>query len=349
MPTLAPRPQVRRRKLLLGGLAALAGAAGSLLPAPVRATAAARSQLVVSGPGAIVSAPLIEMLARPGLAPGIATLRFQQWRDPDQLRLLALEGQADLVAMPTSVAANLYNRGAPVQLLNVSTWGVLWLVSRDAGRHTLADFRGEEIAVPFRGDMPDLMLQLLAKQQGYALRKEFRLRYVATPLDAMQLLLTRQVRHALLAEPAVSMVLHKTRSLPASLVAPELHRGADLQQEWGQAFGRAPRLPQAGLVAVGRLRHETALLKQLLQAHHNALHACRQDALACGQRMAAQIEPLSAAAVADAIAVSQLDAVPATAARAELEFLFERLLALQPAVIGGRLPDAGFYASTGQA
>nr|WP_297314092.1 hypothetical protein [Thauera sp.] len=122
--------------------------------------------------------------------------------------------------MPTNVAANLYNRGAKLQLINVSTWGVLWLVSRDPALKSLADLRGKELAMPFRGDMPDIVLQLLAEQQGMDVRKDLQLRYVASPVDAMQLLVMRRVDHALLAEPAASMALRKTGSFPLSLVAP---------------------------------------------------------------------------------------------------------------------------------
>lgn len=76
------------------------------------------------------------------------------------------------------------------------------------------------------------------------------LRYVATPLDAMQLLLTRRADHALLgAEPAVSMGLLKSRSLPVSVIAPDLHR-SNMQQEWGRACAGKPCMPQAGMVLV---------------------------------------------------------------------------------------------------
>ena len=47
-------------------------------------------------------------------------------------------------------------------------------------------------------------------------------------------------------------------------------------------------------------------------------------------------------AVADSLAHSRLEAVPAQAARDELQFFFDRLMAKDPALIGGRLPDDGF-------
>ena len=46
---------------------------------------------------------------------------------------------------------------------------------------------------------------------------------------------------------------------------------------------------------------------------------------------------------ADAIATSQLDAVSARDARAEIGFFFEQLLARDPSLLGGKLPDDGFF------
>ncbi|MCK2087473.1 PhnD/SsuA/transferrin family substrate-binding protein [Thauera aromatica] len=301
-------------------------------------------RLVLAGPSAAVSNPLIRMVDSGALADVAEVVEFVPWRDPDQLRVMALDGRADVLAMPTNVAANLYNRGAKLQLLNVSTWGVLWLVSRDPALKTLADLRGKEVAMPFRGDMPDIVFQLLAGQQGIDVKKALRLRYVASPVDAMQLLVMRQVDHALLAEPAASMALRKTGSFPLNVVAPELHRSVDLQKEWGRVFARAARIPQAGIAVMGALRERPDVVARIEAEYARALAWCREQASACGQAVAARIDLLSAEAVADSIAVSQTEAVPASAARAELEFMFGHLHAKNPALIGGKLPDDGFYA-----
>ena len=356
MTTLFTMPQtgLRRRQLLATGAALTAGSAlalGNLAQAATAANSASAgtklAQITLAGPPAIVSAPLIHMAETGALNDIAAHTTFAQWRDPDQLRVMALGHKADVLAMPSNVAANLYNRGAGVTLLNVATWGALWIVTRDAQRQTLADFRGEEIAVPFRGDMPDLMLQLLAAQQGLDVRRDLRVRYVPTPMEAMQLLITRRVQHALLSEPAVSMALRKTRSFPIGLIAPELYRGADLQKEWGRVFHRAPRIPQAGIAAVGSVRDQPAVLAAIQRAYAHSVAWCRANPQDCGRMVADRIDLLTPEAVADAIAVSQLDAVPAATARPELEFFLGQLLARDPAVVGGKLPAAAFYGAAG--
>ena len=326
-------------------VAAVLGACLLAAASPALAAPASRlPQLILSGPSAAVSTPLIHMVESGALADLADKVEFVHWRDPDQLRAMALDGKADILTMPSSIAANLYNRGASVTLLNVSTWGVLWMVSRSAEKKTLADFRGEEIAMPFRGDMPDIVFQLLATKRGLDPRKDFKLRYVATPIEAMQLLVMRRVDHALLAEPAVSMALRKTKSFPIGLIAPELHRSADLQKEWGRLFNRPARIPQAGIAAIGALRERPEILARIEAAYARSLGYCRAHADECGRMVAKRFEILTPEAVADAIAVSQLDAVPAAKAREELDFFFAQLLAHNPALIGGKMPADAFYA-----
>ena len=299
--------------------------------------------LVLAGPPASVSTPLIHMIESGALKDIADKVEFRVWKDPDQLRVLALGGQADFVAMPSNVAANLYTRGVKLRLLNISTWGVLWMVSRDGQAKTLADFRGKEIAMPFRADMPDIVFSLLAEKQGLNAKKDFKLRYVASPLDAMQLLVTRRVDHALLAEPAVSMALRKTKSFPVSLVAPDLYRSVDLQKEWGRLYQREARVPQAGIAAIGRAAVDRELQAKIMAAYERSLNWCQKNALACGEMVARRIDLLSPEAVADSLAVSQMRHVPIAAARPELQFFLERLHGENPALVGGKLPDDAFY------
>lgn len=302
-------------------------------------------RLILAGPSSSVSNPLIHMVESGALDDLAEKVEFVSWRDPDQLRLMALNGQADVLAMPVNVAANLYNRGASLRLLNVSTWGLLWLVSRAPDLTTLGDLRGQEVTLPFRGDMPDILFGLLAEREGLDLRKDLHLRYVATPIDAMQLLLMRRTEHALLAEPAISMALRKADSGPLSLVAPQLHRSIDLQQEWGRLLQREARIPQAGIALMASIKDDPAVAARIEAAYAASLQWCSEHADACGQMVARHLSMLSAEAISDSLAVAQMQAVPAAEAQAEVEFFFEQLLQKNPALIGGKLPPADFYSA----
>lgn len=313
------------------------------LPAAAQPSPPPRAHLVLAGPPAAVSFPLLHMVESGALADVATDVKFALWTNPDQLRALAMEGKADFVAMPTNVAANLYNRGVPLQLVDVSVWGILWMVSRNPDLKTLADFKGEEIAVPFRADMPDIVFRHLMEKSGLDLRRDITVRYTATPMDAMQLLVSRRVDHALLAEPAVSMALRKTHSFPLSIIAPDLYRSVDLQAEWGRLLDTDARIPQAGMAVMGEALKDTALVARLEQAYAEANQWCLAHADDCGALTAKYINMLTPEAVTDSIAVMPHHYATAHAARDELQAFFGLLLESEPATVGNKLPDEAFY------
>lgn len=299
-------------------------------------------KLVLSGPFASVSNPLIRMVESGALDDVAKEVSFVVWRSPDQMRAMTLNGDVDFMATPTNVAANLYNRGADIRLLNVSVWGILWMISRDENLKTLADFKGKSLVLPFRGDMPDIVFQQLVKAANLDIKKDFDINYVASPLDAMQMLITRRADHVLLAEPAASMALRKTKSFPISIVAPELHRSVDLQSEWGRLFQRESRMPQAGMSVVNKDLPK-AVVNRFIEEYAKATQWCLDNPDEAGKIVAERIDMLTPEAVSDSIKTSRLEAVTATDARQELEYFFDLLKASTPALIGGKLPDAGFY------
>jgi len=317
--------------------------AAALLTATLPTIAAEKLERIrLAGPSAAVSHPLVRMVDTNALADVTEQMEFQLWKNPDQMRALTLNGATDFIATPSNVAANLYNRGANLRLLNISVWGILWMVSRESDLETLADFQGKEIAIPFRGDMPDIIFSELAERQGLNPRKDFKLRYVANPMDAMQLLLTRRVDHALLAEPAVSMVLRKTDSFPAKMIAPDIYRSVDLQQEWGRLFERRTRIPQAGIALLNQ-NLDPHVIDRFREEYRKATQWCLDNPQEAGQLVARHIPMLTAEAITDSIKVSQLQAVDAIAARDELTLFYNILRQRTPALVGGKLPDAHFY------
>lgn len=308
-----------------------------------------RARLTLAGPFALVSYPLMRIADSGALSDVADQVEFTTWKNPDQLRAMAIGQSADFIAVPSNVAANLYNRGVPLKLLDISTWGLLWMVSRDKDLRTLADFRGKEVVMPFRGDMPDILFQLLAQKQGIKVGEDIKLRYVASPIDAMQLLITRRADHALLAEPAVSMGLRKSHSFPVKVIAPDLYRSVDLQQEWGRVFQRAPRIPQAGIAALKSVATDAPLLARFEQEHAKALQWCQAHPGECGQMAARHVSMLTPQGVADALTATQstMTLVPAEQARPDLEFFYQQLLDRQPGLVGGKLPAGDFYGAQG--
>jgi len=297
--------------------------------------------LVLSGPVASVSHPLLRIIETKALNDIAKNIKFIIWKSPDELRALTLRGNADFIAIPTNVAANLYNKGVDIKLLNVSIWGILEMLTRDKTKKTLADFKGCEIAMPFRADMPDIVFEEIVKKEGLNPKRDFKLRYVGSPIDAMQMLIMRRIDHALLAEPTISMALRKTNSYPLKLIAPDLYRSADLQKEWGKVFKVEGEIPQAGMAVVGQ--KDPYIIKRFNEEYAKALQWYKTHPKEAGVLVNKYIPMLMPEAVSDSIKYVQLNYVNIKDAQKDLEFFFNILNKNNPKSIGGKLPNSLFY------
>ncbi len=302
---------------------------------------AQEDKIVIAGPFATVSHPIMHIIENETLKDVAKKVEFRLWKNPDELRALLLKGDVDFAAVPTNVAANLYNKGVDLQLLNVSIWGILGMISRDNSLKSLADFKGKEIIVPFREDMPDLVLKKLLKKQGLDPKKDFNFRYVSSPIDAMQMLILRRVDHALLVEPAISIALRKSGSFPISIVAPDLYRSVDLQDEWGRVFNTENKIPQAGIVVLGKKKPK--MIKRFLEEYNKSVSWYMANPKEAAKLTVKSLSMLEEKGLEDSIPYVKLDSKTAKESKEDLEFFFKILQEENPKLIGGKLPKKGFY------
>lgn len=300
-------------------------------------------KLVIAGPFASVSHPIMYMIETGALNDVAKKVEFRLWKNPDELRALVLNNEVQFTAIPTNVGAILYNKGVDIKLLNVSVWGILGMITRDENLKTLKDFKGKKIAMPFRADMPDIVFEQIVKAQGMNIKKDFDIQYFSSPMDAMQMLIMRRVDHALLAEPAISMALRKTKSFPLKLIAPDLYRSADLQTEWGKTFKVEAKLPTAGMAFLGKVEGNEHLIKRFNDEYEKSLKWYKNNPKEAAALTVQTLDMLEEKGLEDSISHVQLDYISAQDAKKDLEFFFDILKESNPKVIGGKLPDESFY------
>jgi NitT/TauT family transport system substrate-binding protein len=294
-------------------------------------------KLIIAGPVATVSHPFFYMLEKGALDDVAKKVEFRLWKNPDELRAILLKNEAHFVAIPTNVAANLHNRGVELQLVNVPIWGILDIITRDSSIKHIEDLKGKEIVVPFRADMPDIVLQALIQKAGLDPKKDFTLRYTPTPPDAMQMLILRRADNVLLAEPATSMAMRKTGSYPLKLIAPQLHVSVNLQKEWGRLFETDARIPQAAIAAVGKI--DATIIDRFNAEYAKAVELYKQNPQKSARLVVEQIDFFNQDAVADSIANVQIEAKTALESKEELYRFFEILHEIEPRLIGNKLPN----------
>lgn len=302
-------------------------------------TATAAAPLTLWGPPAAPSIVLGQAVASGALKEIDASATFKTWRTPDEMRAGLSSGTMQAVIVPSNVAANLYNRGLGVCLLNIMTRGLLYIVAgEEIGR--IEDLAGKKLAVPFRNDMPDFIMRRLLARAGLKPGTDLRVDYAGTPLEAMQMLVAGRVDAALLAEPAVTAAI-----LRARLSLTHFTRAIDCQKEWAKTVGGNGFIPQAGLAVTRSFIEKAGAngLKMLQSALQEAVGFVLAHPLRAALLLATELGLLSPI-VAEAIPYSNLAALPASSVRPELESFFSILAEDDPRIIGGKLPDDAFYA-----
>lgn len=299
-------------------------------------------KITVAGPPANVSYPLFKMIEDGVLKEYAGKVEFIMWKNPDQLRAMVINKEVDFVAVPTNVASILHNKKQPVKMLNVSVWGILKILVRDERVKHLEDLKGSELVIPWRGDMPDIVLRAIMKRKGLT-KEDIKLVYVSNPMDAAQQLIMRRADNILLPEPATSMVLRKTKSFPVNVIAPTVFRGIDLQEEWGEVYDRETKIPQAGMAVVGSMLEKKELIEKFEIEYAKAMEWCKANPKEAGELVVKYIEMFDADAIADSIGHVQLDVKKAIDSKEALDFFFKILQEDNPKIIGGALPDDNFY------
>ncbi len=296
-------------------------------------------QLNMLGPIAPLTFPFFRLRDEQGVSPIARESQVHIARTVDMLRAQAVTGDMHFAAMPTYVAANLYNRGVNLRLVNVAIWGNLYIVGVDGlPVQSMADLRGRRIIVPSRGDTPDLVFRFLAAGKGLDIARDLQIEYVPSPMEAAGMLATGRAELAVLSEPAATAALMR-----AEREGRRLARLIALRTVWGEVTGGPARIPQAGIVALPAVVDRHDLIQAFSDAYNQAALWAAANPSDMGALVARGIEGVTAPAAASALQFSEFRVVPAYQVRAELERYFTTLQQMAPDILGGRLPDARFY------
>ena len=331
--------KTRRQFLCDCGLMGITVAGASMLSGVVMgAESQRRKTLTMYGPPAGLSVTLAHASETNALTGLVDHLKFSTYRDPDMLRANFISGRWALACMPSYAAANLYNKGLKVHLMNIMTQGLLYMVSSDSRVNAIEDLKGEEVVMPYKGDLPDLVFQTIAKKKGMKINKDFRMRYVGTPFEGLQLLLSGRAKHALLPEPAATAGL-----MMGIKSGKKIKRVINLQEAWGEATNGPARIPQSGMIISEALLEEMPTLPvQLNQSLQRSTDWVVNHPVNAG-RLAAAYMPLKAPVIAQSIPYSHFSLDSAKAIQSELERFFSILLTISPEIMGGKLPEDDFY------
>ncbi len=234
----------------------------------------------------------------------------------------------DIIFAPTNLGARLAgSNNSPYQLGAVITWGNLYLAS---GRplDSLADLDGEEIRLFGENATPDIVTRSLLAHYDYDDDPD--ISYVDAVDTSLAELRTDPDSIGLLAEPALSVGQDDFD---------ELHI-LDLQEVWAEVF-ETDGYPQAGIFIKESVDEEVAL--DFLEHFEISAEMARDEPGLVAEYAENLDYDYPREVLEQAIPRSNIHYMDALESREDLETFFERILDLNPELIGGTLPDDDFY------
>jgi len=235
----------------------------------------------------------------------------------------------DVIIAPTNLGAKFYSAGIPYKYAGAVVYGNLFLASLGELSST-ADLAGKEIVAFSQNATPDVVLQTILKAND--LTDSVTVRYVGSVSEAQGELLAGTADVALLAEPILSVTNTKAEI-----------NVLDLQNEWAASTG-TESYPQAGLFIKAELiENNPDLVGVFLELVQTSIHETNTNPAGTAAQLEAIEFGLPAKVIESAIPNSHLVFETALGSKEDLEFYYNNIIDLNPALIGGALPDDEYY------
>ncbi len=211
---------------------ALALLSGCVSLPPVGAPAAqpasvADTDIIIYAPATPASVPIL-MAAKK--LPGTKVTIFANHA---QANAEFLSGDVDMLVTGLSVGMELFDKGAPVRVVNSYVAGMTYLVTRGQKVDSFAQLRGQSIYLPFEGSPIEQMTRYLAEREGLKWGEDIKPVYAPFP-SSVELLKQGKATAVALPEPSVTLVEKQ----------PDVFVSLDYRQLWDEATGSTGGYPQ---------------------------------------------------------------------------------------------------------
>ena len=151
---------------------------------------------------------------------------------------LLTEDDNIIAIVPSSLAAQLYNKNMGYKILGTVSWGSLYLVSSE-DISGLADLKNKKTGIIGRGQTPDIVFRNILSKNNIDV-ESLDLEYFRSGTELANALAAGKIKTAVLSEPAASILLKKNTDIKMIL---------SLNEEWKKLYSNKYGFPQATLIA----------------------------------------------------------------------------------------------------
>ncbi len=279
---------------------------------------------------------MIKLIDEKALNDDVYTVEYTTVEAPDMLTGKIINGEIQIAAVPTNLAATLYNKTeGDVQFLAQNTLGVLYAVGSDTAITSLADLEGKKVVASGAGSVPEFAMNYMLEQNG--LTDKVTLDYQPDHATAAQLLIGGDADVAILPQPFATQVQMQNEDIKVLI---------DLNEEWAVASDNASVLSMGALVINADFaKNNPEFVAEFLKLYEESVNFVNENPKEASILVEENGILPSAALVEKAIPYCAIVYKDAQSAKDEINNFLEILFNSNNASIGGKLPDDNFYYS----
>lgn len=262
--------------------------------------------------------------------------RYSMYSEPEQVKAIMLTEKAEFAILPATTAAIMYQRTGKYILAAIPVRGSLYLCSRDSSIQSWEDLRGIKIHLMAKGMTPDVMFGYLAQKNGLDPEADILKDYsFSGHIELANALAAGIAETAVISEPMVSLVRAKH---------PEIKIVLSLDEEWNRVYNDSIPVAQTAVLVRKDFAEENPLLVneylELLETSIQKVNSHPSEAA----KLIVKHKILPDEIIAESsIPLSNMQFGTAENEMSGINEYFKVFLNFNPLIIGGKLPDEGFY------
>jgi NitT/TauT family transport system substrate-binding protein len=254
---------------------------------------------------------------------------------PDEIVSKIATGEIDAAAVPTNLAATLYNKtSGKVQLAAINTLGVLSVLTNGENIASVKDLKGKTIYASGQGSTPEYALNYILKQNGLEVDKDVKVEYKAEHAELAALVISGKAKIAVLPEPFVTQVMIKNKGVKIAL---------NVTEEWNKVAGDKSVLTMGCLIVRKDFAEKNKAAFDKFLDEYKASAAYTTSSVNAAAALSEKYGVMPAAVAKKAIPNCNIVYIDGADMKAKIPDFLKILFTANPKSVGGKLPGDDFY------
>lgn len=267
------------------------------------------------------------------------TYTFQMEAGAEALLAAMTKGEMDIALIPANAASIWYNKlDGAVKVIDINTLGVLYMVSTDENINNMQALKGKTIVLTGKGTTPDYTLQYLLKANGMS-TEDVTLEYKSEAAEVVSALAQGTADIGLLPQPFVTAACAQNNNLKVVM---------DMTEEWNHVQGEDGGQLVTGVTVVRTdfLEKHQKEVETFLKEHQESAAYANEHVKEAAELVEKQGIIEKAAIAEKAIPKCNITYIDGAEMKKGISGYLKVLYDLDPAMVGGNMPDDAFYYET---